>query len=307
MNTTPAAQEADDHLFLFGRPPVTEVIGAVLTLAVDARRYSEGELMAEWRTANDRIRELERIEAGIADGAAPGPLPPELEALAESAKATPLFRRAFQMVSTEIAMVELDRLVVFQKHINLSQVRRIRERLDENPSAEDVFHTCISVNPQRAPVRALKTAPNAYTFVSPSNDLRFIEPVLLDPDQLVNPMAAAVTSIVGLVVGYGPNIVNAMHVENRLVLGNGSHRVFALREHGVTHVPCAVQKVTRREELEVVGPEGVRMYPDRYLTAPRPSMLKDYFDPLLRKIVPLPRKNHAVKVMFNVERAEIPA
>lgn len=113
--------------------------------------------------------------------------------------------------------------------------------------------------------------------------------------------------VVGLVVGYGSNYLSAIHVDGRLILNNGSHRAFALRERGITHVPCAVQQITRREELDVVGPEDLKQYPDRYLSGPRPPVLKDYFDPQLRKIVSVPRHQRQVKIAFVVEPLDAPA
>jgi len=47
--------------------------------------------------------------------------------------------------------------------------------------------------------------------------------------------------------------------------------------------------------------------PDRYLKSARPPMLRDYFDPALRKIVPVYRKNRVVRIQFAVEQTDIPA
>ena len=66
------------------------------------------------------------------------------------------------------------------------------------------------------------------------------------------------------------------------------------------------QQVSRREEFEVVGAQVVRQNYDLYLTNPRPPMLKDYFDPDLRKVIPVPRKRRMVKVSFGVETTDIP-
>src|SRR2546430_11202463 len=38
-----------------------------------------------------------------------------------------------------------------------------------------------------------------------------------------------------------------------LILNNGSHRAYALRELGITRVPCIVQHVSCREELNVLA------------------------------------------------------
>lgn len=45
---------------------------------------------------------------------------------------------------------------------------------------------------------------------------------------------------------------------------------------------------------------------DLYLNAARPSLLKDYFDPLLRKVVRIPRRARRVKITVGVEMLDIP-
>lgn len=112
-------------------------------------------------------------------------------------------------------------------------------------------------------------------------------------------------AILGLAIGYGSNFLNVLHVENRLVLGNGSHRAYALRDLGITEIPCLVQRVTRRDELELVASGDLATTPDRYLKSARPPMLRDYFDLELRKIVPVYRKKRVVRIQFGVEQTDI--
>src|SRR5712691_3603975 len=113
-----------------------------------------------------------------------------------------------------------------------------------------------------------------------------------------------INAIVALVVGYGSNYMNAIHVENRLILHNGSHRAFALRAVGITEAPCVIQTVTRREELQVIAGGDIGENPDRYLVAPRPPLLKDYFDERLRKLLRVPRRQRQVKITFGVEQID---
>jgi hypothetical protein len=47
--------------------------------------------------------------------------------------------------------------------------------------------------------------------------------------------------VVAIAVGYGANFLAAAHVEGRLILWNGSHRAYALRAAGHTHVPCLIK------------------------------------------------------------------
>jgi ParB-like nuclease domain len=138
--------------------------------------------------------------------------------------------------------------------------------------------------------------------------MRALESVLLRPEQVMDhPSLGPVVGFVGVVVGFGSNYLNAIASDGRLVLNNGHHRAYALRQLGVTHVPCVVQKVTTRQELAVVGAGALLRNPEAYLTAPRPPVLKDYFDPRLSRTVRLvPTKKH-VQVSFTIEEKELPA
>jgi len=299
--------QADEHVFLIGRPPLGEFLGFVQANAVNGDAVDQRLLADEWRKANDHIRELEKREAGWADNPKIAPIPGRLEALKTEVLADPMFQRSYNIVPADIGMVELDRLVVFQKQINLDFVRQIRSALGANPDEEKVFQLCLPLDHPHPPARVGRIAQNAYQFSSASNDLRFLEPVLLRAQQVTDyAPQGPIVGIVALMVGYGSNYLNAVHVENRLVLNNGSHRAFALREAGVRQVPCIVQHITRRDELEVVIPL-LHQRPELYLTPPRPPVLKDYFDPQLRKLVSVPRRLRHVRITFVVEQLDLPA
>jgi len=264
--------------------------------------------MAEWRDANDRVRELESSEADVAAPTAVEDLPAAVRDLEMQVRRDPMFARSFSYVPSEIKMVELDTLVVFQKVIDLAFVRTIQEALGKAPTTQEIFKLCFPIERALPLFRVQRVAQNVHVFVSPSNDLRFLEPILLDPSQLEGYVAPApVIGIVGLVVGFSANYMQAVEAENRLVLHNGSNRAYALRELGIKKVPCIVQRVTRREELELVGSAELVKDPDRYLKAARPPLLKDYFDPALRKIVRVPRTARLVKLTFGVEPMDTPA
>ena len=121
------------------------------------------------------------------------------------------------------------------------------------------------------------------------------------------PPPGNVVGVVGLAVGFGSNFMNAIYAENRLILNNGSHRACALRELGITRVPCIVQHVSSREELSVLACTEVTDAPNFYLKDPRPMMLKDYFDPRLRKVMRVHRRIRQVTVKFEVNEAFVPA
>lgn len=298
----------DDHVFLIGRPALRGFIAFVKSLSVDGVHADVRALADQWRAGREEVLKRERTESGIADGAEVRPLPAHLEHLRQATLEDPIFGNGFNVVPTEIGMVELDRLVVYQKHIDLGFVRDLVERIGRNPSDETVYRTCIPFDHPKPPVKWIRSQPTTWLFASPSNDLRFLGSVLLEPHQITgHPPLGNAAGTVGLTVGFGSNFLNAIAVENRIVLNNGSHRAYAMRQLGVTHVPCIVQRAGNREELRAIASSDLKRNPDLYLRQPRPSMLRDYFDPALRAIVPCVRRVRQVRVRFMIENDEAPA
>jgi hypothetical protein len=76
---------------------------------------------------------------------------------------------------------------------------------------------------------------------------------------------------------------------------------------GITHVPCIIQHCSSRDEVEAVAATEVRKNPDVFLKHPRPSMLKDYFDPQLQIVMPAFRRLRQITVKFEIEENAIPA
>ena len=306
MDNTTAA--SDPHVFLIGRPPIGELLGFIRTMAVDGQTSDLGALTEEWRSANDHVIQLETDEAGLADNPTITPLAASLQTLADAVLADPIFRRAYRFVPSEIATIDLDQVVVVQKFINLAYVEQVKQRLGKTPSPEDIFHLALPLKPEQPQARIMQNAQNTYTLLSNSTDFRFLDAQLLQAQAVPSfESVGRPVAILCLAVGYGSNFLNVLHVENRLVLGNGSHRAYALRDLGIIQIPCLVQRVTRRDELELVASGDLANNPDRYLKVARPSMLRDYFDPALRKTVPVYRKNRAVRIQFGFEQPDIPA
>jgi hypothetical protein len=298
---------AQQNVFLAGRPPMGEFIGFVTSQMVDGHNADVRALANQWRSANDHVRELEAREAGAADNAPIGDVPAALGDLVARVEADPIYLRSFEVVPTRLGMVELDRLIVYQKRINLDFAGQLQDRIGREPSPRDVFAVCLPFDHPMPPIRVARVAQNAFTFVSPSNDLRLVDAALLRSDQIANFQPhGTVAGAVGLLVGFSVNYLQVIHVDGRLILGNGSHRAYALRALGVTHVPAIIQEVTRRDELEVVGIAELTATPDRYLKDVRPPLLKDYFDDRLRIVVPVPRQDRQVKIVFGVEPLDVP-
>lgn len=300
--------DVDESLYLLGRPRLKQFLRFVRDNAIEPP--AEDALIREWQAAKEYLGALEQEEAGCADH----PVITKMEAnskyeplLIELLK-DPLVKNGFNTVPTEVAFVELDGLVVYQKHIDLTFVRQLQRRLGALPNAADIFRTCLPYDHPQPPAKWSRLDDESYMFVSPSNDLRFLGAMPLKQGHIEGyPHPGELVGVVGLAVGFGSNFLNAIYCENRLILNNGSHRAYALREMGLTHVPCIVQHPATREELEMVASGEVRRDPDLYLKHPRPSMLKDYFNPKLRKVMPAHRQLRQVKVRFSVSEYFVPA
>src|SRR5258708_31332980 len=74
-----------------------------------------------------------------------------------------------------------------------------------------------------------------------------------------------------------------------------------------SRVPCIVQHISSRDELSVLASTAITDAPNFYLQDPRPMMLKDYFDPRLRKVMPVHRRLRQATVKFDVDVTFAPA
>ena len=289
------------EVWLLGQPPLQSYLRFVEEMVVDGAKIPKSTLVDEWRAANDYYGELEQSEAGFADKAEIQKLDKALVPLARAVKASPQFKRAFDTLPTRIEMVQLDRLIVSQKCISLHHTDAQKTRLGPAPNAKDVFRFCLPLERAEAPVRMRKTGAHRYVYWSESADFRFQEAAHLRPNQISGfTPSGAVGGIIGLMVGYDSNFLNCVQSESRLLLQDGHHRAYALRDLGITHAPCIIQTVSRLDELKLVAGGAVLDDPGFYFTARRPPVLKDFFDPKIRKNFAVHPAASVVEISFEV-------
>jgi len=301
-----ASPQANEGLYLLGRPTLKRFIRHVNYNAVNPP--DEGTLVEEWQAAHRALLGLEKDEAGFADNPRITKMGPEYEPQLIELLKNPLIRNGFNTVPTEIALVDLEQMVVYQKHIDITFASERALQLSATPSDAEIFRVCLPSETQYPPVRWSGVSSDKFVFVSPSNDLRFLGVMPLEPGHVTGcAHPGSLVGVVGAAVGFGSNFLNAVYVENRLILRNGSHRAYALFKRGCRRVPCIIQHVRSRDELELVGSSELTRHPDLYLRHPRPPMLKDYFHPALHKAMSVHRRLHQVTVSFSVEQTELPA
>jgi len=217
-----------------------------------------------------------------------------------------MIARSFALLPSDVEMVDLDKVVVFQKSVNLRYTDQIGVALGPGMSATDLMRFSLGLDQPTPPMRSAPAAQNAYTFVSESTDLRCLEVTPLDPKQVTGYTPQGhVAGVIGILVGFGSNALNVVRVNDRLILNNGSHRAYALRKAGVRFVPAVVQNVTRPDELALLPAISER--PDMYLTGPRPPLLKDYLDASLHIVIELPRRLRQVRITYGIEVTDAPA
>jgi hypothetical protein len=299
-----------EELWLLGQPPLSRLLEFVESTAPDPEAVDRRALADEWRAANDLYMSLEMTEAGIANQGSHRELDPSCTAMAEEVRSHPHFRRAFDTLPTTFEMVELDSVIVYQRHVtrNFVDARRkaLRQRsakaIGTAPDAVALFRLCMPLDAPEAPVQIRKIGSHRYTFSSCSTDFRFHEAALLRPEQTAGYTSlGAVAGIVGLVVGFGSNFLNAVRVGPRVLLNNGYHRAVAMRAEGITHAPCIVQTASRVDELEISVRTRVADDPEFYFESARPPLLRDFFDPRLRKLLPIRRRMRTIEVNFEIK------
>jgi len=295
-------RQIQEEIWLLGQPKLRDYLHFVREMVIDGDKLDRTQLTDEWRTTNDYYHELEEREAGIADQEECRDLDPTLAPLVEEVVADPRYQSAFAGLPAKFEMVELDRLVIFQPHVTCRFVESLAARLGPDPGPEALFHFCLPLGRPEPTVRIQRVGSDRFLFWSDSSDFRFLEPVLLDPEQVRDYRSAGpVAGIVGLMVGFGSNLLNAVRADKRLILHNGYHRAVALRSLGITHAPCIVQTATRMDELDIAAAKDVVKTPAFYLKAARPPLLKDFFDPRIRKVLKTRRIRKMVEVKFDVQ------
>jgi hypothetical protein len=280
-----------------------------LSFVVQAAGTGEVDVAAaadRWRSAAAMIDALTPSEVGAADGSPIQAVPTELESHVAQYLKDPCVAAAYLGSPPTVGIIELDRVVVFQRAINLRYTEQLSQLIGEWQTSDvDLLKFCLAIDQPQPPINASQVSGNTFVFSSVSTDARLLSARLLDATQVTGHITSGrAHSAVVLQVGYGVNALNVVNVNGRLILNNGSHRAYALRAAGVTHAPAVIQTVTRPDELSIVP--QVQQNPDMYLATPRPPMLKDYFNPILSQVVEAPRRLRQVRLQFVMEQFDAP-
>jgi len=264
--------------YLMGRPTMEESMEFIQRHSID-KTSDPSVLEKRWTLAKSRYDELATKEAGLADDPPISDIPKELESLIQQVHADPVYQKVYSGVKHRFGMVELDRLVVFQRYMDLSFIKGLESTLAPKMGPEDVFRLAMPFDHPLPEFKISEPKQGECIFESPSTDLRFLDSVVLQKDQLDwKDAPGPLAGVLGLVVGFGCNFLTAVQVGNRLILNNGTHRAYLLRKLGIQQAPIIIQTVKDRQELKQEVHGDVPDNLEYYLDNPRPSLLKDYFD-----------------------------
>lgn len=309
MPTKNAAPRPDSRreICLVGQPPLRRHLDFFKNLVIDSDTITQKSVADTWREANDHYETLETTEAGVADSATCVPLTAAQQKLTAKVRADVRFRKTFDTFPTEICMVELAKLVIYQTRVDEEHVKALAKRLKPAPDFKGLLAFCFPLTVSDAPVRMERVGPRRYVFSSPSTDFRFQNPMLLQPENITGiETSGPIVGLAGVPVGFGSNLFSVIRSGTRMLLHNGYHRACAMLEAGITHAPCIVQTVTRQDELDVAAKAEVAEKTDFYFRAVRPPLLKDFFDPKIRRVFTVKRMKRVIEVNFDIREFTVP-
>ena len=263
-------------LYMYGAVTQIELNNLLENTSIDTEER-KNQIKADWIKAAEVFQNLVNTEGGIPDTISAKPLPSEATDVITTLRQSPAFIKTFANFPVTFEEVEIDKVVAGQRTVHLDFVEKIKSNYTHSP--ENLLNFCLHTGQDKTPLNVGRTAGNAFTFSSDNPSLRFLggyeqpyDPEFMETHHPGGQPVHAVT----LLVGYGISTMNVYRVGKRIILNNGFHRMYTLRDLGVKHVPVVVQRVTH-PDLEL--PERIADLPREYLTnAVRPGLMKDFFE-----------------------------
>lgn len=306
MNAPAPPVEFYRYRILMGALQRINLISTVRMWCIPAELQRLDAITQAWAAASERMTQLAQTEAGEPNAITISDPPAEVRTRLAEISSDRLFRASFSGLPTSFKVVEIDKLVAPQRDVNLDYVDEIRARIPGR-TPQELLEFCVGPRSTPPEWKILQTAKNQLIVTSKSLDLRclggFRKP-LAEDDIAVAHDGGQPVEVVSLLIGYGAAPINVFQVGTRLVLGNGFHRVVAMRAEGITNIPVVVQHVAQ-PEIE---------FPDQYLGLTRaylvhdqrPVMIKDFFDNALTIELRLAPRRKTVKISWITEDSIIP-
>lgn len=270
-------QENQPYLYLYAAMSQPEVTGIVRSYCTQEEITDLPNTLNSWLQARTKLQQIVSQEQGIADNGPTYDIGDNQKL--KDLKNDPLFQNTFSNSPIEFKMVDIDNLIATQRNVYLNYVDDIEKSIPDNPSVDDLIDICLPLRQQPPEPKATQINPLTWIFSSPSPDFRFLggylKEQITEDDLHYTQVSGFPVKTITLFVGYGGSSVNVMHANNRLVLNNGFHRVYALRRKGITRIPVVIQKIAN-PQLEFPR-EKLGLTREYLLGDPRPILVKDFF------------------------------
>lgn len=304
-----AARTSTPHFryrYLMGAMQQNMLTQTVRLMCIDEDVQKIPEFTQAWRAASTRMASLAASEGGLPDAIQIADVPDSTRQQLAEIERDPLFRASFSAMPTTFKVIDVNSMIAPQREVNLDYVEEIQKRVP-GTTIESLVDFCVGPRAQPPELRTLQTAANQMTYSSRSLDIRFLggfPKAINESDRAAAHAGGQPVEVVTLLVGFGAAPINGWLVGKRFVLGNGFHRVVALRMSGITRIPVVVQDVSNAE-LEF--PPNYLGLPRNYLLqAPRPVLVKDFFDQDLVVELRLKPRRKVVKVSWGEEDSVAP-
>jgi hypothetical protein len=300
-----ASQPFRQLLYMFGAVTQIELNNFLLGVSVDSEERQQ-EIKAQWLKAAEAFQQTVNDETGLAESITTQPLGAEFSGVAEDIAKNAAFTKSFSNYPISFQEIEIDKIVASQRTVHLDFVEQIKAKAKFS-SAEELAAFCLHPGQDTTPLKFGRTAHNAFTFSSENPSLRFLDacehPYAPDLKAGYHPGGQPVHAVT-MLVGYGISTINVFRVGKRIILNNGFHRLYALRSLGVGSAPAVVQHITH-PELEL--PQVIADLPRDYLiSAPRPALMKDFFNPVLNCEIHQRNFIKALQVGWGIEDRRVP-
>jgi hypothetical protein len=294
--------------FMFALAAKHEVANLLRTQAESSWKTRLPAVLVRWEQVRPSVAQLEFGDSALANQVTVEQLPSEFDEIAQRYTTDHRFSTAFGAIPSGIGIVEIDKLVAGQRIVYLEYAESLKARFAGRTSLDRLLEICTAPDGTADPIPHLEVAQNTHAFSSPSTDLRFLGAFIKDeltPEDLELAQGGGVPAgAIIAFVGYGSPQVNCFLFNGRCILNNGFHRLFALRELGVTHAPVVVQHVSN-PMLEM--PPLVAGLPRDYLLgAVRPAFVKDFFNSELCIDVDLKSRLRSVTLGINLTQMDVP-
>jgi hypothetical protein len=114
------ASELSETVWLLGQPSPERYLNFVRDQTMDSQHAKRMDLVNAWRDANDYYYDLEQSEAGLADIIDTRPIDSKLQPVIDEIAANQRFQHTFDTLPAKFEMVELDKLIVSQLHVDIT-------------------------------------------------------------------------------------------------------------------------------------------------------------------------------------------